>query len=225
MGNQTVIHPTLIQDQDTVILLDAGLPGISGELAKAGVPLERLKVILITHQDMDHIGGLPSILSECRSKPLILAHEGDKPYIEGEKRLIKITDEVLAKMDLWPEAIRNKVKPIFENPPKAKVDKTVVDGEELPYCGGITVIHTPGHTPGHCCYYHKPSKTLIAGDILNAENGVLSGPVPQYTADIAMAVNSLNKLQSYDVETVICYHGGKFNGDFQKRLAEIMNEV
>jgi len=33
------------------------------------------------------------------------------------------------------------------------VDKTLEDGEELPFCGGITVIHTPGHTPGHICLY------------------------------------------------------------------------
>ena len=46
------------------------------------------------------------------------------------------------------------------------VDRIVEDGEELPFCGGITVIHTPGHTPGHICLYIGQNKTLIAGDAL-----------------------------------------------------------
>ncbi|MHB8917725.1 MAG: MBL fold metallo-hydrolase [Desulfocucumaceae bacterium] len=58
---------------------------------------------------------------------------------------------------------------------KADVGRTVADEEELPYCGGITVIHTPGHTPGHICLYHKQSRTLIAGDALFAEGGLRAG--------------------------------------------------
>ena len=45
MGNQTVIHLSLIQEGDTAVLFDSGLPGVRAEMAKVGVSLEKLKVI------------------------------------------------------------------------------------------------------------------------------------------------------------------------------------
>jgi hypothetical protein len=51
-------------------------------------------------------------------------------------------------LESLPEEQRQKIQAMFGTPITAKVDKTIVDGEVLPYCGGITVIFTPGHTPG-----------------------------------------------------------------------------
>lgn len=133
-GHQMTIHPTLIWDADTAILIDTGMPGQLDDIRKAmkeaGVPLEKLDKVILTHQDIDHIGGLPKILEISNHKIEVIAHEMDKPYIEGEEPLIK--------MDSVPGT-----------PPMAYVDTTVQDGEKLPYCGGIVVIFTPGHNPGH----------------------------------------------------------------------------
>lgn len=105
---------------------------------------------------------------------------------------------------------------------KAKVDKCVEDGEVLPFCGGITGIHTPGHTPGHMCYYLERLKLLIAGDILQVVNGSLV-KCPNFTVlDKEAIANSLNKLSRYEIGTVVCYHGGLFRGDASQRIAELV---
>jgi glyoxylase-like metal-dependent hydrolase (beta-lactamase superfamily II) len=227
MGAPIIINPTLIWDNETVILVDAGFPVtvIREAMAKVGVSFDKLSKVIITHQDIDHIGGLPGIINESHHKVDVLAHEGDKPYIQGEKRSIKMTPERIAQIEAQlnslPEERRKLMKAMYENPPKANVDKTVADGEELPYCGGITVIHTPGHTPGHICLYLKQSKTLITGDALNIVDGQLVGPNPQYTYDMDLATKSLKKLTSYDIETVICYHGGRYKGNANQRIAEL----
>lgn len=122
-----------------------------------------------------------------------------------------------------PEEWRKAFRQVLENPPKSKVDKTVADGEELPYCGGIVVIHTPGHTPGHISLYHIQSKTLIAGDSMIVANRELLGPDPQYCIDADLAVNSLKKFVQYDIETVICYHGGLYKDNVNRRIAELAN--
>jgi glyoxylase-like metal-dependent hydrolase (beta-lactamase superfamily II) len=70
------------------------------------------------------------------------------------------------------KSIYEKLRAGFQSS-KVNVDRTLKDGEELPYCGGISVIFTPGHTLGHICLYHKQSKTLIAGDILDIDGGKL----------------------------------------------------
>jgi glyoxylase-like metal-dependent hydrolase (beta-lactamase superfamily II) len=212
MGETSVINPTLIWDDQHVVLVDTGYPGqvplLREAMEKAGVPFERLTTIILTHQDIDHIGNLPTIITELSDHNIeVLANEIERPYIQGEKLIIKFAYALL-QIDSWPEEKRRVMKPVFENPPKYKVDRIVQDGEELPYCGGIIVINTPGHTPGHISLYHKQSGTLIAGDALFALDGKLINPDPKTTIDIQAAQASANKLMEYDYERMICYHGG-----------------
>lgn len=231
MGNQSIIHPTLIWDDETVILVDAGIPSQLPEIQKVmdqvGAPFSRLNKVILTHQDLDHIGGLPEILRSSDHKVEVLAHEEERPYIQGEKPLIKLNPEQMAKrLESLPEEQRKQMEKVFEASMKLKanVDKTVEDGEVLPYCGGITVIFTPGHTPGHICLYLNQSKTLITGDALNVIDGQLVGPKLEYAADIATAKKSLKKLTQYDIETAICYHGGVYKDNVNQRLLELANE-
>ena len=226
MGRQMTIYPTLIWDEDVMILVDAGFPGLEQQIQeaieKAGVSFDRLNKVILTHQDIDHVGSLPEILAKSQHKIDVLAHEIEKPYIEGDKPLIKSDSARRAKLfESMPEEQRKRLEAVFSNPPKVKVDITIEDGEELEYCGGIIIISTPGHTPGHICLYHKQSKTLVTGDALSVTDGQLSGPNPLATFDIDEANKSLKKLAQYDIENVICYHGGVFRENAQQRILQL----
>jgi len=206
--------------------VDAGFPGmlhqIREAMARAGVPFDRLDKVIVTHQDIDHIGSLPDIVRESSHNLDVLCQEEERPYIEGQKPLVKMNQERLSKMlGSVPEEQRQQMEALFANPPKASVTKVVTDGEVLPYCGGITVIFTPGHTPGHICLYLNQSKILVSGDALVAADGELRGPNPQSAYDMETAMKSLKKLTQYDIETVICYHGGVYRDDANTRLAEL----
>ncbi len=163
--------------------------------------------MILTHQDIDHIGGL-SALKAQNPNLKIWAHTLEKPYVQGEKKLVKISAAVMESLKRLPEPMGKRLLHVFENPPTAAVDNTLEDGEILPVCGGITVIHTPGHTPRHICLYLAASKILIAGDALTADESVLHGPVPEHAANIDEAMESLKKLLPLDIERVVCYHGG-----------------
>jgi glyoxylase-like metal-dependent hydrolase (beta-lactamase superfamily II) len=94
-------------------------------------------------QDFDHIGGLPEILKASDHKIEVIAHKEEKPFIEGEKPLLKMTPERLARMfEALPAEKRKEEEAKFLESLKSNVDKKVDDGEVLPYCGGITVIFT-----------------------------------------------------------------------------------
>ncbi len=226
MGNKMTIHPTVIYDDEHAILIDTGMPGqqeaIQTAMEKAGIPWQKLNTVILTHQDIDHIGSIQEVLAAA-AKPLnVYAHADDKPYIEGDLPPIKMNPERVQQMvERLPEEMREQVSAIFLNPPTAKVTKTVADGEVLPFCGGIEVIFTPGHTPGHISLYHRPSKTVITGDSTVSENGKVLGPNPQATPDMEQALASLKKFTSFDIAKMICYHGGLCDSQVNEQLREL----
>jgi glyoxylase-like metal-dependent hydrolase (beta-lactamase superfamily II) len=227
MGTPSVIYPTLIWDRDRLILVDTGFPGqlvqISAAIDKAGFSLEKLNVIILTHHDIDHIGGLASILNRLPGQVTVLAHAEEKAYIEGLKSPLKLAqfESNLATLPPETKIFYDKFRAGFQSS-FAPVDQTLADGQELPYLNGVTVIFTPGHTLGHICLYLKGYKTLISGDALRVENGELSVPLPTINYDNELAKKSLRKLAAFDIETVICYHGGQFTGDANQRIAALI---
>lgn len=227
-----ILHPTIIWDNDNVILVDAGMPNqlsqISNAMENAGIFFNKLNKVIITHHDMDHIGSLSGILKESPQKIEVLVHDKERPYIQGELAPIRLTqmetymNSISGEPDHQLTELYENLKANYKNL-TVNVDKTLTDGEELPYCGGIKVISTPGHTAGHICLYLKQSKTLIAGDVLNVENSLLV-PAPQLTlSDKDTAIKSLKKLTLYDIETVICYHGGIFQDNPNQCIADLAN--
>ncbi len=230
MGMASIIHPTLIWDKNSLILVDTGFPGqlhqIHEAFEKEGIPFSKLKMIILTHQDIDHIGSISDILKEMPGRVEVLAHEEEKEYINGKKKPVK-----LARLEDRLEHLPDNMKIIYKNlkagfeSSRVNVDKTLIDGQELSYCGGITVIYTPGHTPGHICLYLKQYKILIAGDILHVKEGLLAKADQDINFDNELNMKSMKKLMKYDIETVICYHGGIYKGDVKKRIAELANDL
>lgn len=225
-GRQSTICPTLLWDDDTVVLVDAGYPGqlplIRERMDNAGVPFDKLNKVIITHHDVDHIGSLASILQELPNRVEVVAHEEERPYIQGDKRPHKVA-QLEDKLNLLPKEMIEIYEMLnaFYQKGTVTVNKTVIDGEELPCCGGITVVYTPGHTLGHICLYLRQSKILIAGDALAVEGEVLVKAPDFATFDVDVYRKSLKKLTEYDIKTIICYHGGLYQDNVNQRIAEL----
>ena len=228
MERERIVYPTLIWDNDNVLLIDTGIPSnletIKNQMETAGVSFARLNIIIATQQDIDHIAGIKGILFE-KPEVMVLAHEADKPYIQGDKKVKRLNSKFMERIKDLPEEEQLKIVDMFENS-NVKVNTTLTDGEMLPYCGGITVIHTPGHTPGHICLYHQRSKTLIAGDAMNILHGELVGPNEDPMSEDGVnandAINSLKKLTDYDIKNIITYHGGLFNDSPNDKIKDVI---
>ena len=160
------------------------------------------------------------------SKATVLAHAGDIPYIQGERPLIKMDPKRVETMiQAVPAEQRDRVRELLLHPPAVRVDRALVDGEVLPLRGGIVVIHTPGHTPGHISLFLPSDRLLVSGDALRVVDGVLAGPSPTATPDLAQATASLGKLLGFDIDRVICYHGGLSLPSAMQRLRELAAAV
>ena len=147
----------------------------------------------------------------------VIAHPADAPYIDGSLRPLKVTPEMLEQRPQMREVL-DRLEPV-------RVDEHLDDGERLDLAGGIRVIFTPGHTPGHLSLYLERPKVLVAGDALTAEEGRLNGPNPPLTLDAGEAARSVRRLAELDVETIVCYHGGVVGEDANGQLRRVIQEL
>ncbi|SDW29104.1 MBL fold metallo-hydrolase [Paenibacillus sp. CF384] len=233
MGRQDTLHPVLIWNESTAVLIDTCYPGqlplIQEALNQIGVPLQQLTDIILTHQDIDHIGSLPTLLQTSESPLQVWASRMEQPYIQGEKMLIKISQAAIeqAVRSLPPEVPEEKRQAFryaLEHPPKGKVTQLIGygDGNRFSALDGLLILDTPGHTPGHISLFHEASRTLIAGDALILQDGTLRIADSRLNTDNDAALRSLEQFLSYPIDQVICYHGGLFRGDVQAQLRSLI---
>ena len=86
------------------------------------------------------------------------------------------------------------------------VDIRVKDGDILSILGGVSVIHTSGHTPGSISLLIQHNGVLIIGDLLANTLG-LSLPSKAFTVDIKQEIDSINKIAGVDFNIICFGHG------------------
>ena len=104
-----------------------------------------------------------------------------------------------------------------------EVDHVLKGGETMPDCGGICVIHTPGHTAGSISLHIPSIKTLIAGDaIVSAGEHLVVSP-GYLSEDPAQAETTVRKLieMNLDLERILVGHGDDVYEGAKTNLARI----
>ena len=219
----------VLKDSSGLVLVDCGYPGflpkIETAMAQAGLQMKDVSKIIITHHDHDHIGALKEIVDHYPGIEVI-SSTAQKPFLTGKEQSLRLIQAEQLQMSLSNE---DKIKgntfmDILRSIGKVEHVTTVDDGDILPICGGLQVIDTSGHMPGHISLYLAQEKTLIAGDALAIFEGRLSIANPGYALDLPMAIKSVKKLLQYDIEKVICYHGGIFVENVTAALERIVHE-
>lgn len=225
-GMMDTIYPVILSDEKEVILVDCGYPNflelIDECASKNNINLSNLTKLVITHHDFDHMGSVAAI-KEKYPKVKILASAKDEKYINGQEKSLRL-QQAESIYDSLPEELKEgalNFQRMLESIENVNVDIKLNDGDKFDFCGGIEIIETPGHMPGHISIYIKESRTLIAGDALVIEDNKLSIANPQYTLDMEEAKKSINKLLNYNIDKIICYHGGVYQTDIKNSLEKL----
>lgn len=143
----------------------------------------------------------------------ILTHHHDK-HIGGLKKLKGVCNfEVLAH--------ENDSEKIYEKT-GVRVDRKLSGGEVIPFCGGIHVIHVPGHTNGTIVLYLPAFRTLIAGDALTGVKGRLALPPPESCENLKLHAESLRRLKDLDFDIVLVSHGDDVLEQGKLRFLEVI---
>jgi len=119
------------------------LPAILRVVAREGLTLEK---ILVTHGHIDHAGGVAE-LAASQGIPIEGPQVDDRFWIDG-----------------MPEQSRMFGFPAVQS---FVPDRWLADGDRVTVGRQtLDVLHCPGHTPGHVCFYHAPSRLALVGDVL-----------------------------------------------------------
>jgi len=198
-----IANPYLIIDPDGLTLIDAGLPGndkkILGYIVGLGRSPSDLKRIIITHSDIDHVGSLSAIKQASGARIYASAIESDAISKGHSSRQIK-PKNFFRKLLMGVAGRFMKVAPI-------SADETLSEGQVLPVLGGLRVVETPGHTPGHISLFSPSTGILFAGDSIVSRKGGLVRSVPANTWNEAKANDSARKQATLGARIVCSGHG------------------
>lgn len=225
-NNEVILYPTLLNIKGKNYLVDCGYEEtfleFTTELRKLGVELADLHAILISHDDIDHIGAL-KLFKDKNPHLIIYSSEIEEPSVSGkikserleqaEQSLLKLPQEHKS----WAYQFINQLKSIK----RIQVDAILKDRDKIDE--ELEVIFTPGHTKGHISFYIPGEKTLIANDALVIENDHFDIANPMFTLDMGQALKSVELIKDFQPEKIICYHGGIAKDNISQKLTDLVN--
>ncbi len=182
---------TLIQGERPV-LVDTGFGGDLAEterlLREAGVPPERLSLIVNTHYHCDHAGGNSGL--QARYSLPVAAHAREADLVNRRD-----PDACAAE---W---LDQPVEPY-------RVDRPLADGDALD-AGGLVlqVLHTPGHTRGHIALWAPEERVLICGDAVHGDDVAWLNLFREGDDALERALATLDRLARLPVRWACSGHG------------------
>lgn len=155
-------HCYLLNGTQRSLLIDTGL-GICNISEVISQLTDKPITAIATHIHWDHIGG-------HKYYPDFYAHEAELDWLNGgfPQPLETIRGYVADRCEL-PKDFRINEYVLFQGKPT----KVLYGGEHIDLGGRtVDVIHTPGHAPGHICFWETERGYLFTGDL--AYKGMLT---------------------------------------------------
>ncbi|MBW9208877.1 MBL fold metallo-hydrolase [Mumia sp. zg.B21] len=203
----------LVETDDQILLVDAGLPAFWSDLAEALKALGRtpddVRHVLLTHGHFDHVGIARRLE---KSGAQVWVHRGDQRIAEhpyryepGRPRLtypirhprsLPHLASLVGAGALWVQG----------------VDAPRVYDDPMPFGDVLTVVPTPGHTDGHVAIVLPDHDAVITGDALVTLDPYTGRTGPCIVAqagthDAEQALQSLDAIGASGMRTVLPGHG------------------
>lgn len=191
-----------VDDDGQVTLVDCGLSRAPARIvaALAGIgrhPRDVTRIIL-THAHADHAGGARQVVDQSGA-------DGVDVHAEDADDIRNGTIPPVAASTMGRLVARGPMSH-FE---PISVSRELHDGEELEVAGGLRVLHTPGHTPGHISLLHQPTGVLITGDVIfhMGWRDRMRWPIDAVCTDAALNRQSAHVLAETEYDIAAFTHG------------------
>jgi len=195
-----VCHLLVEPDRRGALLLDTGLIGerwqIRRRLRQLGLGPRDVRAILLTHGHLDHVGNLA--WAKAWTGAPVYAHPAEQAHIDG-----KFSYAGAARVCGWLERAG---RALLRTGAPAKIDVPLADGDELPFWGGLRVVHLPGHTLGHCGFFSAQHGVLFCGDLVVGYRPTAGIPPPIFNCAPALLLASLEKARALGAQFIVPQH-------------------
>jgi glyoxylase-like metal-dependent hydrolase (beta-lactamase superfamily II) len=206
-GTPRVIATAVLSGPGGVVLVDPGpssaLGTLKTALGRAGISIEDVTALLLTHIHLDHAGATGTLLDENPKLKVYVHAKGAPHMIDPAKLLASATRLYGDAMDrLWGE--------VRAVPEHALV---ILHGGERLEAGGRTldVAYTPGHASHHVSFFARDTGIAFVGDTAGVKvvpEGDVLPPTPPPDVDLEAWRDSLARLEHWSPETLFLTHFG-----------------
>ncbi|MGH3520055.1 MAG: MBL fold metallo-hydrolase [Haloechinothrix sp.] len=219
---------------DGVAVIDAGWEcdqawdALVSGLHEAGYEPGDVRAVLITHVHPDHFGLAQRL--RAASGAWIGMHRGDAALVEArtEKRAESLLRESMGQL-AWagapPSVVASQLgMPIHRFPALAGPEVLIEDRDRLDLPGwDLHAIWTPGHTPGHLCFYERRHRILVTGDHVLPRISPNISLVPGQLPDpLGSYLESLRSVADIDPIEVLPAHEYRFRG-LRERVGTLLS--
>lgn len=208
-----------IEGTEGYYLIDAGLATDEAvKLINQWAP-RPITGVLLTHAHQDHLG-LAGAIARTDGCPVYLFSEEYQRLQDANQQSEKIK-QLFAEGGL-PAELRYEAIESYEMTRRSNADKLTgakivelsTEDKFSTNLGDLDVIHTPGHTMGHCCFYLAEQELMFSGD--HILEGVSPNPILEIGEDGKRRLGlleyhkSLDKIKSLPVKRFYPGHGQPF---------------
>ncbi|WP_246053049.1 MBL fold metallo-hydrolase [Actinocorallia herbida] len=209
-------------------LVDAGwdtpeaLVALEAGLAEIGTAVGEVQGVLATHAHLDHFGIAGRV--RALSGAWVGLHPADVPVLrhfasDPAGRVERLMRRAGAPEDAIAGAVDNLGRAPLDLP---MPDVELRDGAWAPVPGRrLRTIWTPGHSPGHLCFWEEGQRLLFSGDhVLPRIVAGLPEPSTPEHDPLGDCLDSLDKVRDLPAEEILAAHEHRFTG-LPGRVAEI----
>ncbi|MBV9175301.1 MAG: MBL fold metallo-hydrolase [Chloroflexi bacterium] len=185
-------------------------------LQEIGWQASDVRVIINTHLHSDHAGGNADMLEASGAG--IHMHRADAELTDRDQYLEKYCRDALRLMGQADQISESEAVQLQMLGREWGVERRLEEGDVIDLGDEVrlTVLHTPGHTPGSASFYWESERILFSGDAVNGRGGRSPG-FPLYF-DAADYLNSIKRLRDIPVETLAQAHRYRWSAPTQNAI-------
>lgn len=229
-----LVNSYVIEERGKLAVVDVSPGGareVAGYLEKIlHRDLNDIELIVCTHDDLDHIGGVYRLARACDARVGIpwASRNITRKFFNDPSGI------VYRPMTMVREIFHPRMWSMYANPrrnrrvrsnhradlpvtsdgePRAKEpDFFLKHKQALPIFDNWVAIHTPGHSWDSCCYYHGASKTLLTGDALLGSGTQGKVVLPGIKSNPRQYARTFRHLRQLEIEHIYPGHGSSIHG-------------
>ena len=186
-------------------------PKVMAALASIGSGPSDVTRLMLTDAHPDHAGGAAYVAQQTGKELGI--HEDDADFAREGVSPPRDQSFLLGRL-------LSRGKNGF---PPVSVGETFTDGQVIPFAGGIQLVHTPGHSPGHVSLLHQDSGVLITGDAIFNVRG-LRWPITSFCTDFRMTKQTAVRLAELEYTTAAFTHGPELRDHPREHIRRFLKD-